>query len=255
MATAKKRASKRTTVSAAAKRLKTYVSKRSFEKTPEPRGAETAKGHPSAPHFVVQKHAASHLHYDFRLEHDGVLWSWAVPKGPSVRPGERRLAARTEDHPLSYELFEGIIPKGQYGGGTVIVWDRGTWRMDSDAGKAMKNGNLTFELSGEKLRGRFHLVRTKTTRKKGEAWLLFKGRDAGARDVDIVEERPESVLSGRTVEQVEAAPAAEWQSNRATAIATRPKLAKKRQSRKASQKGKVSGRDHRDAYSLGGPRG
>src|SRR5688572_14520205 len=128
----------------AAQKLSKYRSMRNFSVTPEPSGEKTRtrEGHC----FVIQKHAARRLHYDFRLEHAGVMWSWSVPKGPSLSPKERRLAVRTEDHPLDYNDFEGIIPQGEYGGGTVVVWDRGSWEPETDAGEAMKKGRLTFTL-------------------------------------------------------------------------------------------------------------
>ncbi len=196
-------------------KLATYRAKRDFDLTAEPSGDAPAKPH--AGHgYVIQKHAASRLHYDFRLELDGVLLSWSVPKGPSLAPTERRLAVRTEDHPLDYADFEGIIPAGQYGGGTVVVWDRGTWEPEGDAQAAMAKGRLTFTLHGDKLRGRWHLVRTKAQGKQ-EAWLLFKGRDAAADDeLDIVADQPASVISGRTIDEVAADTEHRvWQSNRA----------------------------------------
>ncbi|HEY0251750.1 MAG TPA: DNA polymerase ligase N-terminal domain-containing protein, partial [Kofleriaceae bacterium] len=191
-------------------KLAKYASMRDFSVTAEPSGeqASTSSGHA----YVIQKHAASHLHYDFRLELDGVLLSWSVPKGPSLKPATRRLAVRTEDHPLDYASFEGIIPAGQYGGGTVVVWDRGTWQPEGDARDGMKRGRLAFTLDGTKLRGRWHLVRTQPQGKQ-EAWLLFKGRDDEANDsLDIVADRPESVLTGRTVEEIAAAPERVWNS-------------------------------------------
>ncbi len=136
--------------------LTLYRKKRNFDATPEPRGEAMASGQNS---FVVQKHDARRLHYDFRLEMDGVLKSWAVAKGPSLDPTVKRLAVAVEDHPLEYGDFEGTIPKGEYGGGTVIVWDRGTWRPDGDPQKGFAKGHLEFELFGEKLHGRWHLVR------------------------------------------------------------------------------------------------
>ena len=174
----------------AQRNLQRYRAKRDFERTPEPAGvarSRARKAHtaPAEASFVIQRHAARRLHYDFRLELDGVLLSWAVPKGPSLVPGEKRLAVRTEDHPLDYRDFEGAIPQGEYGGGTVLVWDRGTWRCDGDPREAMRRGRLTFTLAGEKLAGRFHLVRTKQA--KGDAdgvkasWLLFKADDAASR--------------------------------------------------------------------------
>ena len=208
---AKKTVAKKTVASAAASLAK-YRSMRDFDKTKEPSGSPT--GGTSGNSFVIQKHAASHLHYDFRLEHDGVLLSWSVPKGPSLRAGERRLAVRTEDHPLEYASFEGIIPKGEYGGGTVIVWDRGTWKPENDIRKMLEKGHLAFDLTGEKLQGRFHLVRTAKPGDKRENWLLFKGKDAAANGSDILSERPESVISGRSIEQVAEAPDDVWHSNR-----------------------------------------
>ena len=204
-------------VRTAAGKLAKYRSMRDFASTAEPSGkrADAPRGNS----FVIQKHAARRLHYDFRLELDGVLLSWSVPKGPSLSPTERRLAVRTEDHPLDYADFEGIIPAGQYGGGTVVVWDRGTWTPEGDAQEGMKKGRLTFTLDGDKLHGRWHLVRTKPQGKQ-EGWLLFKGRDDAANDkVDIVEKRPESVISGRTIEQIAAKPDRVWQSNRVIAKA------------------------------------
>jgi bifunctional non-homologous end joining protein LigD len=192
--------------------LTTYRSKRDFTRTAEPSGdgAPAATGHS----FVIQKHAARRLHYDFRLELDGVLLSWSVPKGPSLSPKQRRLAVRTEDHPLGYADFEGIIPQGEYGGGTVVVWDRGSWTPDGDPHAGLAKGRLTFTLDGEKLHGRWHLVRTKPTG-KSEAWLLFKGRDDAANDeLDIVASEPASVVSGRTVEQVATSADRVWHSDR-----------------------------------------
>lgn len=137
--------------------LEAYRQKRDFSKTPEPKGS--ARKTASASSFVVQKHDARRLHYDFRLEMDGVLKSWAVTRGPSLVPSEKRLAVHVEDHPLDYGGFEGTIPKGEYGGGAVIVWDRGTWTPLGDAKKGLAKGHLEFELDGEKLSGRWHLVR------------------------------------------------------------------------------------------------
>jgi len=136
--------------------LREYHRKRDFGRTPEPRGdaAAARDGH----RFVVQKHAASRLHYDFRLELDGTLKSWAVPKGPSLDPAEKRLAMQTEDHPIGYADFEGVIPEGEYGGGRVVVWDQGTWRPIDDPQTGMRKGRLAFTLDGEKLHGRWSLV-------------------------------------------------------------------------------------------------
>jgi len=157
------------------------------------------------PIFVVQKHRASRLHYDFRLEIEGVLVSWALPKGPSLSPRERRLAVQTEDHPLEYATFEGKIPPGNYGAGTVIVWDYGRWEISpssEDPTRALQAGALKFILHGRKLRGRWALVRLKGRGEK--EWLLIKERDAEAREAPaITEAEPHSALSGRTLEEVE----------------------------------------------------
>ena len=194
-------------------KLDTYRAKRKFDVTAEPSGDAPAPATPGWS-YVIQKHDASRLHYDFRLELDGVLLSWSVPKGPSLQPGSKRLAVRTEDHPLDYRDFEGIIPEGEYGGGTVVVWDRGTWTPEGDARDMMKRGRLTFDLHGEKLRGRWHLVRTRPQGKQ-EGWLLFKSKDAEARGgAEIVDARPESVISGRTVEEVAKDADAVWHSNK-----------------------------------------
>jgi bifunctional non-homologous end joining protein LigD len=180
--------------------LQRYREKRNFSKTAEPRGDRTRTNGNS---FVVQKHAARALHYDFRLELDGVLLSWAVPKGPSLDPKVKRLAMQVEDHPVEYGGFEGEIPRGEYGAGSVIVWDRGTWSPEEEPHEALKKGRLTFELDGEKLHGKFHLVRTSRPSAKRASWLFFKGTDDEARTgdaADIVNARPESVLSGRGIE-------------------------------------------------------
>lgn len=190
--------------------LETYQSMRDFKETPEPKGrARKSKG---AASFVIQKHAARRLHYDLRLEMDGVLKSWAVTRGPSLVPGEKRLSVHVEDHPMDYGDFEGTIPEGQYGAGTVIVWDRGTWTPVFDAHKGYAKGHLEFELQGEKLSGRWHLIRMRgKPGEKRENWLLVKGEDASARKEDapdILEERPESAKTGRSLEEVAGKPEA-----------------------------------------------
>ena len=163
--------------------LETYRKKRDFKATSEPRGKKVAAGKGDS--YLIQKHAARRLHYDLRLEMDGVLKSWAVTRGPSLVPGEKRLAVHVEDHPLEYGDFEGTIPKGEYGGGTVIVWDRGRWKPIGDPHKGYAKGHLEFELSGEKLHGRWHLVRMAgKPREKRENWLLIKGEDDAARAPD-----------------------------------------------------------------------
>jgi bifunctional non-homologous end joining protein LigD len=188
--------------------LETYRSMRDFTTTPEPKGRERAST--GEPAFVIQKHAARRLHYDLRLEMDGVLRSWAVTRGPSLVPGEKRLSVHVEDHPMDYGDFEGTIPTGQYGAGTVIVWDRGTWSAVGDAAKGYAKGHLEFELKGEKLTGRWHLIRMRgKPREKRENWLLIKGEDTSARGEDapdILEERPESVKTGQTIATVAGEP-------------------------------------------------
>jgi bifunctional non-homologous end joining protein LigD len=183
--------------------LETYRKKRNFGATSEPRGRKARKRGNS---FAIQKHDATRLHYDLRLEMDGVLKSWAVTKGPSLVPGEKRLAVHVEDHPLDYGDFEGTIPKGEYGGGTVLLWDRGTWEPVFNAEKSYAKGHLEFALSGEKLSGRWHLVRmAKKPREKRENWLLIKAEDEIAReegDPDILDERPESVKTGRDLAEI-----------------------------------------------------
>jgi len=202
------------------KPLAKYVQKRDFAKTPEPSGA-TSKGKPAAGkrlRFVVQMHRATRLHYDFRLEADGVLKSWAIPKGPSLDPGEKRLAMHVEDHPLDYRDFEGIIPKGNYGAGEVVVWDRGTYRLleGTDTTDQIEKGSLKFELFGKKLHGNFALVHIKKARDGEEnAWLLIKERDAAADPSWRVEDHPESVKSGKTLADFAKDPKApHWISNR-----------------------------------------
>jgi DNA ligase D-like protein (predicted 3'-phosphoesterase) len=185
-------------------RLREYHRKRDFKQTGEPRGR--ARHGTNGPSFVVQEHAARSHHYDFRLEVDGVLKSWAVPKGPSTSPKEKRLATETEDHPLDYIDFEGTIPKGEYGAGAVIVWDTGRYRNATDDGKvpieeALEKGHVRVVLEGEKLHGTWALTRF---RGKGQ-WLLVKTKDdsADARR-NLVKSRPESVKSGRTIEELKA---------------------------------------------------
>ena len=163
--------------------LTTYRRKRDFKETPEPKGKAKTKASRKGPLYVIQKHAASRLHYDFRLELDGVLKSWAVPKGPSLDPGEKRLAVEVEDHPLEYGSFEGTIPKGQYGGGSVLLWDRGTWTPLVDPHEGLRRGTLEFELHGKKLSGNWALIRMggRGDEKGKKNWLLIKERDPGAK--------------------------------------------------------------------------
>ncbi|MFK8252792.1 DNA ligase D [Ancylobacter terrae] len=199
--------------------LDLYRRKRDFSRTREPEGAEgTAEGHA----YLIQKHAARRLHYDLRLEMDGVLKSWAVTRGPSLVPGEKRLAVHVEDHPLDYGSFEGTIPKGQYGGGTVMLWDTGRWEPVGDAEAGYRKGHLEFALHGAKLQGRWHLVRLKPRRgEKADNWLLIKAEDEVARTEDapdILEEAPLSVKTGRTLDEIAAdAPPAPMAKRRASA--------------------------------------
>ncbi|MGN6582254.1 MAG: DNA ligase D [Rhizobiaceae bacterium] len=187
--------------------LEQYRSKRDFTKTSEPSG-RSSRTRPAAKKtgglYVIQKHAATRLHYDFRLEHKGVLWSWAVTRGPSLDPSERRLAVHVEDHPIDYGDFEGTIPKGEYGGGSVLVWDNGEWIPDGDPAAGMKKGHIDFELKGNKLNGHWHLVRLKPRPgEKRDNWLLIKSKDEFARTRgDILEEAPQSVKSGLTIDEI-----------------------------------------------------
>lgn len=195
--------------------LTEYKRKRHFQRTPEPKGRRaTRRGWL----YVIQKHAASHLHYDFRLELDGVLKSWAVPKGPSLDPGVKRLAMHVEDHPVEYGAFEGVIPKGEYGGGTVMLWDRGTWEPVGDPRDGYRTGKLKFILHGKKLHGRWMLVRTSRAsgfERDQRQWLLFKERDDEAmstKEGDILADAPESVKTGRDLDEIAADSDAVWSS-------------------------------------------
>jgi bifunctional non-homologous end joining protein LigD len=182
--------------------LQVYRKKRDFGVTPEPRGRASRR---RSDRYVIQKHKARRLHYDLRLELDGLMKSWAVTRGPSLDPAEKRLAIRVEDHPIEYNRFEGTIPEG-YGAGTVMIWDRGQWHPDGDPRKGLKEGRLTFTLDGEKLKGRWHLVRIKRrANERPEAWLLIKAHDEAAReagDADVLAEMPLSVKSGRSLSAI-----------------------------------------------------
>jgi bifunctional non-homologous end joining protein LigD len=198
--------------------LDPYRTKRRFDATPEPAGGDPRPADGPGGRFVVQRHRARRLHYDFRLEVDGVLASWAVPKGPTLDPGVRRQAIRTEDHPIEYYEFEGVIPAGEYGGGDVIVWDWGRWAPAGDGAepaRALADGELHLDLEGERLRGRFVLVRTDRTprRSGGEQWLLIHKHDEHAVDGWDPDDFPTSVKSGRTNDEVAAAPASRWRSD------------------------------------------
>jgi bifunctional non-homologous end joining protein LigD len=182
--------------------LEAYRRKRNFRKTLEPRGKIASARKKLA--YVIQKHAARRLHYDFRLEMKGVLASWAVPKGPSLNPKEHRLAVQVEDHPLEYGTFEGTIPAGQYGAGSVLLWDKGYWIPEGDPVAGWRKGKLKFHLDGKKLYGTWNLIRM-TGQNAGEHqknWLLIKERDKTAKNGDILREKPESVASGRKIEKI-----------------------------------------------------
>jgi bifunctional non-homologous end joining protein LigD len=180
--------------------LDVYERKRDFSKTPEPVARRATGGGPLR--FVVQKHRASALHYDFRLEAGGTMPSWAVPKGPSLDPKQKRLAMEVEDHPLEYANFEGVIPEGEYGGGTVMIWDEGVWAPmeDVDPVKAIKGGEMRFVLDGKKLKGGFTLVSTGDRK-----WLLMKRKDEYARPIDITVAEPRSVRTNRLLAEIAAA--------------------------------------------------
>jgi len=213
---AKRTTTKRSSRTAARVPLAEYNAKRDFSRTAEPAG-KVPKARGKSLHFVIQKHAASHLHYDFRLELDGVMKSWAVPKGPSLDPTVRRLAMEVEDHPISYNTFEGTIPQGEYGGGTVMLWDRGTYDADDGGGaeslrRGYEKGELRFVMHGKRLRGGFVLARLR--RPGRPQWLLIKRRDDYAdADRDITAEATTSVVSRRTMDQI-AAGRRVWHSNR-----------------------------------------
>ena len=203
--------------------LKKYRTMRDFGETPEPSGGKPKKG--KLPIFVIQKHHASRLHYDFRLEMEGVLKSWAVPKGPSYDPAMKRLAMMTEDHPYDYASFEGVIPEGNYGAGNVIIWDNGTWEFvgpGDDPVKALEGGDLKFKMYGKKMFGEWALVhiRGRSRSSKGNEWLLLKHRDQYANDkVDVTEVAPRSIISNKLVDEVGAENT--WQSNRTATVGRR----------------------------------
>src|SRR5947199_4870196 len=176
--------------------LAEYRKKRHFNKTSEPAGKPTTRKAARQLSYVIQKHAATRLHYDFRLELDGVLLSWAVPKGPSLDPNDKRMAVHVEDHPLEYGDFEGVIPAKQYGAGTVMLWDRGIWIPKEEPRQGYAKGKLKFELRGEKLTGAWNLVRSRSAKYQGDTWLLFKEADEFARlhaEAAIVDNLPNSV--------------------------------------------------------------
>src|SRR5438270_2605751 len=208
--------------------LKEYWKKRDFKQTPEPSGKVLKK---NAHRFVVQKHHASHLHFDFRLEMEGVLKSWAVPKGPPLDPADKRLAMHVEDHPVSYFDFEGTIPEGNYGAGTVMVWDVGTWEPLGDAHAMLEKGDLKFRLHGKKLNGEFVLARMRSRRpdSKGTEWLLIKKRDEFAQEgfAATDDQQDYSVLTKRSMVEIGGdAESRRWKSNRAASAKVTAKKGK-----------------------------
>lgn len=184
--------------------LKEYDKKRNFSKTKEPKGSKKNKSN-SDLIFVIQKHNASRLHYDFRLEWDGVLLSWAVPKGPSYNTKDKRLAIEVEDHPYDYKDFEGTIPEGEYGAGTVMLWDEGTWKPQEnhDFNKGLEDGNIKIEINGKRLKGRWALIRMKKKPKdKQNNWLLIKEKDEYALNNDGINKFTTSIRSGKSLEEI-----------------------------------------------------
>jgi bifunctional non-homologous end joining protein LigD len=215
--------------------LEIYRKKRQFGATPEPRGRKGPRG---GHRYVIQKHAARRLHYDLRLELDGVMKSWAVTRGPSLNPNDKRLAVHVEDHPIEYNAFEGTIPEGEYGGGTVMIWDRGTWTPEGDPHRGYAKGHLVFDLKGEKLHGRWHLVRMRgRADDRHDNWLLIKGKDEearGPRDKDILEEKSRSVTTGRSIEEIAAGKGGRkqvWHSDRTDAAKSESKTSFKQRIR------------------------
>lgn len=186
--------------------LKEYTKKRHFNVSPEPSGKAAPSNKQETLIFVIQKHRATALHYDFRLEWNGVLLSWAVPKGPSLDSSVKRLAMQVEDHPVEYASFEGVIPEGEYGGGTVMVWDEGTWTPESpDVNAALAKGDLKFTLHGKKLKGSWVLVRTHGWgSSSGKSWLLIKHRDQFTSTEDIATEKPRSIVSNKLLAEIAA---------------------------------------------------
>ena len=227
----------------AEKPLEEYRRKRDFTRTAEPSGEKGGKSPRTKQKlaFVIQKHAASHLHYDLRLELDGVMKSWAVPKGPSLDPSVKRLAMEVEDHPIEYNTFEGTIPQGEYGGGTVMLWDRGTYGYagtDADPLTGLRNGlrkgDFKFVLEGKRLRGSWVLVRTRRDQRGRAQWLLIKHRDEYANpDSDVTAEHMTSVATGRTMEEIAEGKSKVWHSNRSESSS---KPAKKTQPTSAYQR-------------------
>jgi bifunctional non-homologous end joining protein LigD len=233
--------------------LEVYRKKRKFGVTPEPRGRKEKR---SGDRYVIQKHAARQLHYDLRLELDGVMKSWAVTRGPSLDPGEKRLAVHVEDHPVAYNTFEGTILQGEYGGGTVMIWDRGHWTPEGDPHKGLAKGHLTFDLDGEKLRGRWHLVRLRARPKeRRDNWLLIKSKDEaarGPRGKDILEEEPLSVATGRSIDEIAEGKGKKrvWHSNRDAKAPAKQKVSLSKPAAKPRARAKAAARTGAQKKSL-----
>src|SRR5438034_3914637 len=227
--------------------LERYRQKRDFRVTPEPKG-KVGKRKSRALSFVIQKHAATRLHYDFRLELNGVLLSWAVPKGPSLDHNDKRLAMHVEDHPLEYGEVEGVIPPKQYGAGTVMLWDRGTWAPKGDPAGGYAKGHLKFELHGEKLKGVWNLVRSRSGKYGDKSWLLFKESDDYARlgpEALVVDDRPDSVASGRSLDAIKAEKDRVWHSNQSVAANVKGGAIRKRKQKSTPSAAQLPGaREH-----------
>jgi bifunctional non-homologous end joining protein LigD len=214
--------------------LAEYRKKRDFVKTAEPAGRPVGARSKRALRFVIQKHAATRLHFDFRLELDGVMKSWAVPKGPSYDPAVRRLAMQVEDHPIEYNTFEGTIPKGEYGGGTVMLWDRGTYEAEEGGGEdalraGYERGDLKFILHGKRLKGGWVLVRMRRGEDERPQWLLIKHRDETANpEYDVTSDVTTSVTSGRTMEEIATHKGRVRNSNRSTKTAAKKSAVRRR---------------------------
>ncbi|HVF64307.1 MAG TPA: DNA ligase D [Casimicrobiaceae bacterium] len=223
--------------------LERYRQKRNFKVTPEPAG-NVGKRRSKGLCFVVQKHAATRLHYDFRLELNGVMLSWAVPKGPSLDPNDKRLAMHTEDHPMDYNDFEGVIPAKQYGAGTVMVWDRGTWEPTTDPDEGYAKGRLKFQLFGEKLHGGWNLIKSRSGKYGGDSWLLIKESDDFARlggEASIVDDRPDSIVTGRSLDEIKRNADRVWHSNRSVADNVNEGAVAKRRSKAATKLESIEG--------------
>lgn len=231
--------------------LAEYQRKRDFAKTSEPEGGRRGKRKSTRVlHFVVQKHAATSLHFDFRLELDGVMKSWAVPKGPSYDPSVRRLAMEVEDHPIEYNTFEGTIPEGEYGGGTVMVWDRGQYTAEDGGGaeslrEGYKRGDLKIVLRGKRLVGGWVLVRMRRDESRRSQWLLIKHRDETADSkYDVVADEMTSVVSGRTMDEIAKRSRRVWRSDRETTRGAAPAKSRARQTSRARDRSHASTRGH-----------